>query len=75
MRKAEEITEAPRQEPYRLLTNDCITKSVRFKRRCRAEGISARVVLCMGPARARWFGLRENRLTPQVLAGHHDCRQ
>ncbi len=64
--KAEEIAEELRREPYSLLTNDCITKSIRLKRRCRALGISARVVLCVGLARARWFG---RELTIPVIHG------
>ncbi|MFH1647395.1 MAG: hypothetical protein ABID71_06925 [Chloroflexota bacterium] len=54
--KVEEIAEKLRQEPYHTLTNDCITKSVRLKRQCRALGIPVRVVVCIGLARARWFG-------------------
>jgi hypothetical protein len=64
--KADEIAEKLRQEPYRLLNNDCITKSVRLKRQCRALGIPVRVVVCIGLARARWFG---RWLTIPVLHG------
>ncbi len=56
LRRADELAEALRQEPYHLLTNDCITKSVRFKRACAAAGLPARVALCLGLAEARWFG-------------------
>ncbi|MEJ2739016.1 MAG: hypothetical protein P8105_04180 [Dehalococcoidia bacterium] len=56
LEKSEEIAEALRNEPYNLLRNDCITKSVRFKRICRSNGISAKVVVCIGLARASWFG-------------------
>ena len=52
----EEIAESLRSEPYHLLKNDCISKSVRFKRICRARGIRARLVVCIGLARAMWFG-------------------
>jgi hypothetical protein len=54
--RAEELAEPLRREPYNLLTNDCITKSVRLKRECRSEGIQAKVVVCLGLARAKWFG-------------------
>jgi len=54
--KAESIAEKLRQEPYNTFTNDCITKSLRFKNECKAMGIPARVVVCIGLARARWFG-------------------
>ena len=64
--KAEEIAEALRQEPYHMLTNDCITKSVRLKRQCRALGIPVKVVVCIGLARAQWFG---RRLTIPVIHG------
>jgi len=56
LKKAEDIAELLRREPYNLLKNDCITKSVRFKRMCKSQGISARVVVCIGLARAKWFG-------------------
>jgi hypothetical protein len=54
--KVEEIAEKLRREPYSFLTNDCITKSVRLKRACQAMGIPAKVVVCLGLARAWWFG-------------------
>ena len=54
--KADSIAEKLRQEPYHLLKNDCINKSVRLKKECQAVGIPARVVVCIGLARARWFG-------------------
>ena len=56
LEKAEIIAEKLRREPYRLLTNDCIVKSLRFKKECREMGIPARVVVCVGLGRARWFG-------------------
>ena len=46
--KVEEIAERYRQEPYRLLSNNCLIKSVRFARQCRRLGIEARVILCLG---------------------------
>jgi hypothetical protein len=54
--KADSIAEKLRQEPYSLFRNDCITKSVRLKKGCQAVGIPARVVVCLGLAKARWFG-------------------
>jgi len=54
--KVEKIAERLRQEPYNLLRNDCITKSIRLKRQCKALGIPARVVACIGLTRARLFG-------------------
>jgi hypothetical protein len=54
--KADSIAEKLRQEPYHLFRNDCITKSLRLKKVCQAMGIPARVVVCLGLARARWFG-------------------
>ncbi len=56
LEKAEEIAEKLRREPYNLLKNDCITKSLRLKRECAALGIPARVVACIGLGRARLFG-------------------
>ena len=49
--RAEEIAERFRQEPYNLLGNDCITKSLRFKHECEKLGIHARGVACIGLAR------------------------
>jgi len=57
LEKVEEIAERLRQEPYSLLTNDCFVKSVKLKRECAALGIPARVVACIGLAKARLFGL------------------
>lgn len=56
LEKAEMIAEKLRQVPYNLFTNDCIIKSLRFKSECKAAGIPARVVVCIGLGRARWFG-------------------
>ena len=56
LQRAEEIAEELRHEPYSLIRNDCITKSTRFRRKCKSEGIVARVAVCIGLSRARWFG-------------------
>ena len=56
LEKAEVIAEKLRQEPYNLFNNDCITKSVRLKKACKAMGIPVRVVVCIGLVKARWFG-------------------
>ena len=59
LEKAEEIAERLRQEPYVLFKSDCVTKSIKFKRECKAVGISASAVACIGLAKARllrrWF--------------------
>ncbi|MFH1032351.1 MAG: hypothetical protein V1767_07315 [Chloroflexota bacterium] len=54
--KAEVIAEKLRREPYHLFRNDCFIKSLRFKRRCRELGITAKAVFCIGLGRASWFG-------------------
>jgi hypothetical protein len=64
--KAEGIAERLRQEPYRLLSNDCLIKSIRFARQCRRLGIDAKVVLCLGSVSARIPSLAR-RLTVPVL--------
>lgn len=64
--RVEEIAKRLRQEPYNLLRNDCITKSVRFKHECEKLGIHARGVACIGLARARFFG---HWLTIPVIHG------
>lgn len=56
LEEAEALAEKLRQEPYDLLRNDCFIKSVRLKRQCRAVGIPARAVLCLGLSPARFFG-------------------
>lgn len=53
---AGEIAERLRQEPYILFKNDCLTKSLRFKKECLAVSIPARVVICIGLAKAKWLG-------------------
>ena len=66
LEEAEQIAEQLRRESYRLLTNDCIIKSLRFKKACKSKGIPARVVVCIGLARARWLG---HWLTIPVIHG------
>ena len=53
--EVEKMAEKLRQEPYVLFRNDCISKSVRLKKECKAAGIEAKVVVCVGVARANWF--------------------
>jgi hypothetical protein len=66
LNEIEIIAENLRQEHYVLFQNDCITKSHRLKKQCKMVGIDARVVICIGIARARWF----NRwLTVPVIHG------
>jgi len=52
-----EAAERLRREPYRLLLNNCLIKSVRLAGQCRSLGVEARVVLCLGLASARLPGL------------------
>ena len=56
LQAAEKIAEKLRQEPYSLFKNDCITKSIRLKRECKALGIRSNAIVCVGLARAKWFG-------------------
>ena len=51
----EGIADKLRHEPYLLLKNDCISKSIRFKKECKSIGIESKVVVCLGLAKARWF--------------------
>ena len=53
--EVEKQAEKLRQEPYDLFRNDCISKSTRLKQQCKAAGLEARVVVCIGLARAKWF--------------------
>jgi len=66
LEKAERIAEQLRQEPYRLFRNDCITKSLRLKKNCKAEGIPASVVVCLGLAKAELLG---RQLTIPIIHG------
>jgi len=56
--EVQEIAERLRQEPYHLLTNDCIIKSLRLKKQCKRLGVPARVVVCLGLGQAKLFGRR-----------------
>lgn len=56
LKKAEEFAEKLRHEPYVLFRNDCISKSFRLKRQCKNLGIDAKVVVCIGISKVRWFG-------------------
>lgn len=53
--EADRIAERLRQEPYVLFKNDCLFKSIRFKKECKAAGMKAKVVVCIGLTRAEWF--------------------
>jgi len=55
LEKAEEIAKIIRNETYHLLTNDCIIKSLKFRRTCKKMGVRAKVVLCLGLGRAKWL--------------------
>jgi hypothetical protein len=66
LKKAEELAEKLRQEPYILFKNDCISKSRRLKEQCKDLGIYARVVVCIGISKAEWFG---HRLIIPVIHG------
>ncbi len=56
LERVQQIAESLRHEPYRLFRNDCISKSRRLKKACISMGINARLVVCVGYARARLFG-------------------
>jgi hypothetical protein len=62
---AEEIAESLRREPYHLLRNDCLTKSLRLRAECRRHGIRVRIVWCvLGLARAKLPVLGEVSIPP-----------
>lgn len=47
----EDIVDSIRAEPFHTLWNNCLIKSVRFKRACARRGIEARVVVSFGYTR------------------------
>jgi hypothetical protein len=55
LQKAQQYAEKLRQEPYRLLTNDCITKSFRLRNTLKGLNIVSHVVICIGVVKANWF--------------------
>ena len=59
-----EAAQRLRREPYRLLLNNCLIKSVRLAGQCRSLGVEARVVLCLGLASARLPGLDRRVVFP-----------
>lgn len=54
--KVDRIAESLRQEPYIFFKSNCIAKAVRFKRMCADLDIPAKVVVCIGLCKAKWFG-------------------
>ena len=64
--QVEQVAEKLRREPYRLASNDCLIKAVRFARECKRLGIDAKIVLCFGLASAR-MPLLARRFTLPVL--------
>ena len=65
--QVEKSAEQLRHEPYNLLTNDCLIKSIKLKRQCEPIGIPVKVVACIGLVRAQAFRLW--RMTIPVLHG------
>ncbi len=57
LEKVEEIAQQLQREPYSLLTNDCLMKSLKLRRQCETLGIRAKVVACIGIVRAKVFRL------------------
>jgi transglutaminase-like putative cysteine protease len=51
--EVDEIGEKFRRQPYSLIFNNCLIKSIRFARECKRLGIPAKVVLSLGLASAR----------------------
>lgn len=64
--EVDEIAERLRREPYRLLSNDCLIKSVRLVRKCKKLGFDAKVVLYLGLASAK-MPLLARRVTIPVI--------
>lgn len=51
---ARAIAKRLRREPYRLFSNDCVRKTLRFRAECRKRRIDAEAVWCiLGLAKAR----------------------
>lgn len=46
-RPVEELAGKIRKRPYSLISDNCLTKSVEFARRCTAMGLEAKVVTCL----------------------------
>jgi len=55
--RMEEIAERLRHEPYNLLFNNCIVKTIRFVRECKKVEIDAKAVFCFGLVPARLLSL------------------
>lgn len=53
--KVEEIAEGLRQEAYHPLFNNCLTKSLRFAKKCKRLDIEAGVVLTLSKGQALSF--------------------
>ncbi len=57
MRKeVERIAQELRYDPFHLLWNNCIIKSLRLKKKCQALGIPVEVEVCLGKVRFNWLG-------------------
>lgn len=55
--KINAIAERLRGEPFHMLMNNCILKSIRFRRMCQAIGVSARVVFALVIVRNKRYPL------------------
>lgn len=45
--RVEHIAERLRKEPFHILRNNCLIKSLRFRKECREIGVGARVVFAL----------------------------
>jgi len=57
MKQVYAMAERLRQEPFNIITNNCLIKSLRFKRECKRIGIDAYVVIAVGIVGLERFNL------------------
>lgn len=57
MEQVHDIAEKIRHEPFNTITNNCLIKSLRFKRACKEAGIDVAVVMTFGIVEFRRYGL------------------
>lgn len=52
-KKVNAIAEKLRREPFQMFGNNCLRKSLKFRRECRGIGVSVRIVLslCLTPCK------------------------
>lgn len=69
-----EIVEQIRHVPFNTFTNNCLIKSLRFRKECRKVGVKAAVVMTLGIVELNRFGIHAKLPFTHTWAYIDECR-